>query len=418
MNPAVNGCRLGPDNILYDTALFREVYNFVGQLLPCWLSYLVAGLVIILILTNAVLLGAAAFSWMERRLIGKFQNRLGPNRWGPFGLLQPIADLIKLLFKEDLTPGTADRIVFLLVPIGMVAPVVLVTAVVPFAKDTALANLNVGVLYILAVTSVTSIAIFMAGWSSNNRFALFRAARGVAVLISYEVPVVVSLLGVVMVAGSMSLADVVNAQTLPFIVVQPLAFIVFVAGTTAELNRTPFDMAEAESELIAGYHTEYSGIKFAMIQAAEFGGVMAASAIITTLFLSGWEGPVAHWFGWLWFLIKTMIVATMFIWVRATFPRLRIDQLLAFAWKFLLPASLINLFATALEVYFLRDAAGVLTRADLGIMTAINLAITVACIFIFGNLVREKVRPVVPALRQARGGAPAMPPGITIVEGD
>ncbi len=418
MNPAVNGCRLGPDNVLYDTALFREVYNFVGQLLPCWLSYLVAGLVIILILTNAVLLGAAAFSWMERRLIGKFQNRLGPNRWGPFGLLQPIADLVKLLFKEDLTPGTADRIVFMLVPIGMVAPVVLVTAVVPFAKDTALANLNVGVLYILAVTSVTSIAIFMAGWSSNNRFALFGAARGVAVLISYEVPVVISLLGVVMVTGSMSLADVVTAQTLPFIVVQPLAFIVFVAGTTAELNRTPFDMAEAESELIAGYHTEYSGIKFAMIQAAEFGGVMAASAIITTLFLSGWEGPVAHWFGWLWFLIKTMIVATIFIWVRATFPRLRIDQLLSFAWKFLLPASLINLFATALEVFFLRDADGVLTRADLGIMTAINLAITVACILISGNLVREKMRPAVSTLRHAQGGAPNLPPGITVVEGD
>ena len=233
-------CSIGPDNILYDTALFREIYNFVGQLLPCWLSYFVAGFVIILILVNAVLLGAAAFSWLERRLIGKFQNRLGPNRWGPFGLLQPIADLIKLLFKEDLTPGTADKIVFFLVPIGMVAPVILVMAVVPFAKNTALANLNVGVLYILAVTSVTSIAIFMAGWSSNNRFALFGAARGVAVLISYEVPVVISLLGVVMVAGSMSLADVVTAQTLPFIIVQPLAFFVFVAGTTARAEQDAF----------------------------------------------------------------------------------------------------------------------------------------------------------------------------------
>ena len=405
-------CSIGPDNILYDTALFREIYNFVGQLLPCWLSYFVAGFVIILILVNAVLLGAAGFSWLERRLIGKFQNRLGPNRWGPFGLLQPIADLIKLLFKEDLTPGTADRIVFFLVPIGMVAPVILVMAVVPFAKNTALANLNVGVLYILAVTSVTSIAIFMAGWSSNNRFALFGAARGVAVLISYEVPVVISLLGVVMVAGSMSLADVVTAQTLPFIIVQPLAFFVFVAGTTAELNRTPFDLAEAESELIAGYHIEYSGIKFALIQAAEFGGVMAASAVIATLFLSGWEGPVEHWLGWLWFLLKTIAVASVFIWVRATFPRLRIDQLLAFAWKFLLPASLINLLATSLEVYFLRDAEGVLTRADLGIMTGINVAIFVACIIIFGSMVSEKVRPVVP------GRAPTLPPGVTIVEGD
>ncbi len=405
-------CSIGPDNILYQTALFREIYNFVGQVLPCWLSFFVAGFVIILILVNAVLLGAAGFSWLERRLIGKFQNRLGPNRWGPFGLLQPIADLIKLLFKEDLTPGTADKIVFFLVPIGMVAPVILVMAVVPFAKNTALANLNVGVLYILAVTSVTSIAIFMAGWSSNNRFALFGAARGVAVLISYEVPVVVSLLGVVMVAGSMSLADVVTAQTLPFIIVQPLAFFVFVAGTTAELNRTPFDMAEAESELIAGYHIEYSGIKFAMIQAAEFGGVMASSAVITTLFLSGWEGPVDQWLGWLWFLLKTIAVASIFIWVRATFPRLRIDQLLAFAWKFLLPASLINLLATSLEVYFLRDAEGVLTRGDLGIMTGINVALFVACVFIFGTMVREKVRPAV------LGRAPTLPRGVTIVEGD
>jgi NADH-quinone oxidoreductase subunit H len=326
--------------------------------------------------------------------------------------LQPIADLIKLLFKEDLTPGSADRIVFLLVPIGMVAPVILMMAVVPFAKNTALANLNVGVLYILAVTSVTSIAIFMAGWSSNNRFALFGAARGVAVLISYEVPVVVSLLGVVMVAGSMSLADVVTAQTLPFIIVQPLAFFVFVAGTTAELNRTPFDMAEAESELIAGYHIEYSGIKFALIQAAEFGGVMAASAVIATLFLSGWEGPVEHWLGWLWFLLKTIAVASVFIWVRATFPRLRIDQIMAFAWKFLFPLALINLFATAIEVYgFTREGSPggeEITRAELGIITGINIVLAIAAIGLFGEFIKERVRP--PA-RTAEVVAPRTPFG-------
>ncbi len=405
-------CVLEPGNILYDTLIFREIYNFVGQALPCWLSWFIAGFAMIFLLVNAVLLGAAIFSWLERRLIGKFQNRLGPNRWGPFGLFQPIADLVKLLLKEDLTPGTADRWVFLVVPIAMVAPVMLVMAVVPFAKDTALANLNVGVLYILAITSITSIAIFMAGWSSNNRFALFGAARGVAVLISYEVPVVVSLLGVVMISGSMSLADVITAQTLPFIIVQPLAFFVFVAGTAAELNRTPFDMAEAESELIAGYHTEYSGIKFAMIQAAEFGGVMVASAVITSLFLSGWEGPLDRWLGWMWFALKVMAVATVFIWVRATFPRLRIDQLLAFAWKFLLPASLINLVATSVEVYLLRDEAGELTRSDLGIMTGINLAVMVVSIFIFGNLMREKIRPAAPAGRGAPPLAPGKPPSI------
>jgi NADH-quinone oxidoreductase subunit H len=387
-------CVLGPDNILHDTVLYREVYEFVGQLLPCWLSYFVAGFVIMFFLINAVLLGAAIFSWMERRLIGKFQNRLGPNRWGPFGLLQPIADLIKLIFKEDLTPRAADKIVFAAVPIVMLAPVILMLAVVPFAKDTALANLNVGVLYVLAVTSVTSIAIFMAGWSSNNRFAMFGAARGVAVLISYEVPVVISLLGVVMVAGSMSLADVVNAQTIPFLLVQPLALFVFVAGTAAELNRTPFDMAEAESELIAGYHIEYSGIKFGLIQAAEFGGVVTASAVIVTLFFSGWSGPASNYIGWLWFLLKVGAVACVFIWVRATFPRLRIDQLLALAWKFLLPVSIINLFATALEVYFLRDDAGSLATSDLWIMAGINFGLAALTIVVFGTLIREKVRPV------------------------
>ena len=398
-------CVLGPDNILHDTLLFRVVYEFVGQMAPCWLSYAVAGFVIMFLLVNGVLLGAAVFSWMERKLIGRMQNRLGPNRWGPFGLLQPIADLVKLAFKEDLTPGSADKVVFLIVPVVMLVPVMLMLAVVPFAKNTALANLNVGVLYILAVTSITSVAIFMAGWSSNNRFAMFGAARGVAVLISYEVPVVISLLGVVMVAGSMSLADVVDAQLIPFLLVQPMALLVFTAGTAAELNRTPFDLAEAESELIAGYHIEYSGIKFALIQAAEFGGVMAGSAVIVTLFFSGWSGPASDYLGWFWFLLKTCAVACGFIWVRATFPRLRIDQLLALAWKFLLPLSIINLFATALEVYFLRDDSGMLTRNDLWIMTGANLGLAAASIVLFGNMIREKVRPLGGAARpSALGG--------------
>ena len=210
-------CQVDANNILLDNALYRVIYEQAGEYLPCWASYLVAGLAIMFILVNGVLLGAAVFSWLERRLLGRFHNRIGPNRWGPFGLLQPIADLLKLMVKEDLIPATADRITFTLVPIVMMMPVILVLAVVPFAKDTALANLNIGVLYVLAVTSLTTLAIFMAGWSSNNRYAMFGAARGVAMLISYEVPVVLSLLGVVMVAGSMSLADVVDAQTVPFL---------------------------------------------------------------------------------------------------------------------------------------------------------------------------------------------------------
>ena len=232
-----------------------------------------------LILINAVLLGAAIVSWGERRLLGRFQNRVGPNRWGPFGALQPIADLAKLITKEDIIPYGADRLAFTAVPVIMVASLLVATAVIPFAKDVALVDLNVGVLFILAVSSLTSIAIFTAGWASNNRYALFGAGRAVAVLISYEVPVVLSLLGVVIVAGSMSLGDIVVAQAVPFFLVQPLAFFVFLAGMSAELNRTPFDVAEAESEIIAGYHTEYSGIKFALIQAAEFGGALFVSGI-------------------------------------------------------------------------------------------------------------------------------------------
>ena len=389
-------CVLGPDNILHDTLLFRVIYEGVGNVLPCGLSYVVAGLAIMMLLVNGVLLGAGLFSWVERRLTGRFHNRIGPNRWGPFGSLQPLADLVKLLFKEDLTPRGADRIVFAIVPVAMLAPVVLMMAVVPFAKDTALANLNVGVLYILAVTSITSIAIFMAGWSSDNRYAMWGASRGVAILISYEVPVVMSLLGVVLVAGSMSLDDVVSAQTVPFLLVQPLAFFVFFAGTSAELNRTPFDLAEAESEIIAGYHIEYSGVKFALIQAAEFGAVLTSSAVMVTLFLSGWSGPVSNYLGWAWFLMKIGVLAFIFSWVRATFPRLRIDQLLAFAWKFLLPLSIINLFATALEVYFLRDGSGALDTTDLWIMAGINFGVAFGCLLIFGTLIKEKVRPAGP----------------------
>ena len=389
-------CVLTPDNILYDTLLFRVIYEWVGAVLPCGLSYAVSGIAIMMILVNGVLLGAGLFSWVERRLIGRFHNRIGPNRWGPFGALQPLADLVKLIFKEDLTPRGADRILFSIVPVAMLAPVVLVMAVVPFAKDTALANLNVGVLYILAVTSITSVAVFMAGWASDNRYALFGASRGVAVLISYEVPVVMSLLGVVLVAGSMSLDDVVSAQTVPFLLVQPMAFFVFFAGTSAELNRTPFDLAEAESELIAGFHIEYSGVKFALIQAAEFGAVLTSSAVMVTLFLSGWSGPLSNYLGWAWFLIKIGVLAFVFSWVRASFPRLRIDQLLAFAWKFLLPLSIINLFATAVEVYLFRDSAGMLDTADLWIMAAINFGVALGCLLIFGTLIKEKVRPAGP----------------------
>ena len=385
---------------LYDSVLFRYIYNGLGEVLPsklCALDYFLSGFIIMFILVNGLLLGAAIYVWAERRILGRFQNRLGPNRWGPFGLLQPIADLLKLLTKEDLIPRGADRIAFSLVPIIMVSPVILMLAVIPFAKNTILADLSIGVLFIIAVSSVSTLAIFMGGWSSGNRYAMFGAMRGVAMLISYEIPVVLSLVGVVLITGSMRMTDVVNAQTLPFLLVQPLGIFVFMLGISAELNRTPFDLVEAESELTAGFHTEYSGIKFMLIQTGEFGGVLAASAVMATIFLGGWSGPfLSGQLGALWFLLKIGFFVFLFIWIRATFPRLRVDQIMAFAWKFLFPLSLINIFATTIEVYFLRDdATGALSRGDLGIMTAINVALAVAAISLFANAIKEKVRPPV-----------------------
>ena len=369
--------------------LFPEGYE--------WAAYFIGGFTIMFILINGALLGAAAFVWAERRLIARFQARRGPNRWGPFGLLQPIADLVKLIIKEDLVPNTADKIVFTMVPIIMLMSLLLSLAVVPFARNTYLADLNIGVLYIVGVGSISTIAIFMAGWSSGNKYAIFGAMRGVAMLISYEIPLVVSLVGVVLIAGSMSLVDVVEAQTLPFILVQPLGAFLFMMGISAELNRTPFDIMEAESEIIAGYHTEYSGVKFALIQAAEFAGVLAASAFMATIFLGGWSGPfLSGELGALWFLLKLAFFAFLFIWIRATFPRLRIDQIMAFAWKFLLPLALINLLATAVEVYFFGfyKAAdpGVITRNELWVMAAINIGVAVVSIAAFGRLTREHIR--------------------------
>ena len=393
----MNGCELAADSILRHNLIFRGIYNGLGEFFPgwlCWLDFFISGFVVMFILVNGVLLGAALFVWTERRLIGRFHNRIGPNRWGPFGLLQPIADLLKLITKEDLVPSAADRLLFTLVPIVMLAPVILMMAVVPFAKDTVLADLNIGVLFVIAITSVSTLGIFMAGWSSGNRYAMLGAMRGVAMLISYEVPLVLSVAGIVLVTGSMRMTDIVDAQTIPFLVVQPLALFIFMVGASVELNRTPFDVAEAESELIAGYHTEYSGIKFALIQAAEFGGVLTASAVMATLFLAGWQGPFLSGFlGPLWFLLKLAFFALIFVWIRATFPRLRIDQIMAFAWKFLFPLSLINMIATALEVYFLDDSTGALSRGDLGIMAGINFAIAVAALLAYGNLLRERIRP-------------------------
>ena len=374
--------------------IYRTIHGSLSGLMPCWSATIVTGIMFSLFLVNIFLVSTALMTWGERRLLGRFQTRVGPNRWGPFGLLQPIADLISLLFKENLIPRGSDKILFIVVPILIMMPVIMVLGVIPLAPGVALADLNVGVLYILAITSVSSLGIFIAGWSSNNRFAIFGAVRGVAVLISYEVPVVISLLGIVIISGSMSLLDIVEAQAIPFLMVQPMGLLVFFIGSSAEMNRTPFDIAEAESEIIAGFHTEFSGIKFAIIQAAEYGAMIVTSAIIAIVFLGGWSGPLPEYLGWFWILIKVLVCVFVFTWVRATLPRLRIDQIMAFCWKGLLPMSLINLLAVVIETFILKGPNGQLSVADLWIMCVINTIITVCTVTVLNKLISNKVDPL------------------------
>jgi NADH-quinone oxidoreductase subunit H len=286
--------------------------------------------------------------WFERRAVAIMQARLGPNRVGPFGILQTVADTIKLLTKEDIIPAKGDKLVYWLAPAVAVAPVLMLFAVVPFQGGAILADLNIGILYVVAVSSVTAVGIFMAGWASNNKYSLLGAMRLVASVVSYEIPVVLSIIGVVLLAGSLSMQDIVKAQDIPFILLQPLGFLLFFIGALAEINRSPFDLMEADSEIVAGFHTEYSGIRWSLLQMAEYSEALAVSAIVTTLFLGGWRGPLLP--PWLWFLVKVGLVFFVMVWIRTTLPRVRIDQLMALAWKFLFPLALINLLITAIEI--------------------------------------------------------------------
>ena len=367
--------------------LFSNVNEFYLGLLPesfSWVAYLGTGFTIIFLLVNSLLMLTAFGTYMERRVLGRFQTRLGPNRVGPFGLLQPVADLLKLIVKEDLRPVTADRLTFFLAPVLMVTSMLLVVAVVPFGNGSFLANLNIGVLYLVGIPTIATVSMFLGGWGSGNRFALLGAARAVAMLISYEVPMIVSLAGVLILAGSMSLVEVVEAQQLPFILLQPLAFFVFIVSASAEMNRSPFDLMEAESELTAGFHTEFSGMRFGLIQLAEFGEVVVTSAILATLFLRGWENPFipSDWQQVLpaqvWFIGKVLFFMFIFTWIRATLPRMRIDQVMAFAWKVLFPLALINMFVTAALVVVWPDPD--LTYTQLWIMAGVNWVVAIGCL--------------------------------------
>jgi NADH-quinone oxidoreductase subunit H len=309
-----------------------------------WLHWVVF-VVIIFVFVLAMVMG---FIWFERRAIAIMQARRGPNRAGPFGFLQPVADVIKLLTKEDIVPARGDKLVHWLAPVVAVVPMLMIFAVVPFQGGAILADLNIGILYIVAISSISMVGVFMAGWASNNKYSLLGAMRQVASVVSYEVPVVLSIVGVLLLAGSLSLPQIVMAQDIPFILLQPLGFLLFFIGASAEINRAPFDLMEADSEIVAGFNTEYSGMKWGLLFLAEYGEALAVSAIVTTLFLGGWRGPVLP--PWLWFLLKVGLVFFVIVWIRTTVPRVRIDQLMALAWKFLFPLALLNLLITAVEI--------------------------------------------------------------------
>lgn len=305
----------------------------------------------VLVLATAVTVLDIFLVWVERKVVGRFQDRLGPNRLGPFGLIQPFADIIKLLIKEDILPVGADKIVYNLAPVMALGTVLLLWAVIPLAPTLIGADINVAVLYIVAVGAIGSLAIIMAGWASNNKYALLGAFRTVAMIVSYEVPMVIVLLVPVIMARSMGLMAIVEAQDVWFIFLAPAAALILLVTSIAELGRAPFDLVEAESEIVAGYNIEYSGMKFGLFYAGELLHAITLSAVISTVFLGGWRGPFVEQvpiLGVLYLLIKAFLVYWVIMWIRYSFPRLRIDQMMDFCWKFLTPLALVLLIATAI----------------------------------------------------------------------
>lgn len=310
---------------------------------------LLGGIIVLLFLLGVV----AYMLYFERKIIGWMQLRIGPNRVGPLGLFQSIADVLKLLAKEDIVPTQADRPLFLIAPIIAFVPSFVVIAAIPWtASHPFTADISVALLYYLALSSITILGIMLGGWASNNKYSLLGGMRSAAQMISYEIPLGMSLLGVILMAGSLNIVDIVEAQRrfMWFIIPQFLGFCVFIVAATAELNRTPFDLPEAESELVAGYHTEYSGFRFAFYMLAEYLYVFAISCLGAALFFGGWSGPLLP--GWLWFAIKVSAFIFFFFWLRATMPRIRVDQLMTFSWKVLLPLALVNIVLTSVIKYW------------------------------------------------------------------
>jgi NADH-quinone oxidoreductase subunit H len=327
---------------------------------PEWVQAIVSSLINISAVLGVFMTLFALISVLERKILGRIQNRYGPNRVGPFGLFQPIADGIKLLIKEDIVPARADKVVHFLAPIMMAMPAILALGVIPYGRNMTAFSIDAGILFFFAVGSATELAVFMAGWGSNNKFSMLGAMRAIAQMVSYELPLIITVLPVVMIVGSLSADSIVEAQSgyaygfVPrWFVFTPwgaAAFILFFVSGLVESNRTPFDMPEGESEIVAGHMTEYSGFKYAIFFLAEYFGMFAVSGLAVTLFLGGWHAPLPFLEivpSYVWFFAKLAALLFVFIWIRGTLPRMRIDHVMAFAWKFMMPMAFTCVVAAA-----------------------------------------------------------------------
>lgn len=319
--------------------------GFPPVLLDILIQFFVSLAVFVFIAINALWI-----IYYERKFSAKLQIRKGPNRVGPIGILQTVADTVKLLIKEDINPVKVDKVVFFVAPGIVFLGTFLMFLVIPFGNGLIVADLSIGILYLLAVSGLAVVGILAGGWSSNNKYSLIGGLRSAAQIVSYEIPSMIVILTIVMLAGSMKMGDIINAQAgyKWFLFYQPVGFLLFIIAANAEINRAPFDLPEAESELVSGYITEYSAMKFAFFFLAEYTNLFIVSAVATTLFLGGWQGPFLPPF--VWFIIKTYAVVTFLMWIRWSFPRLRVDHLMEFSWKYLLPIALINLIITAFVI--------------------------------------------------------------------
>lgn len=387
--------------------LWKLIGWWLGTLgVPAPLVSVIETLVAIVALATMALLIPLFTIWLERKVAARFQDRLGPNRAGPNGLLQSFADVIKLLGKEDITPTGADKVVYNLAPLVGVLSVVTLWAVVPLASTMVGAKINVGVLYVIGISGLGTIAIMMGGWSSNNKFALLGAFRTVAQLVAYEVPMIVALMAPVLLAGSMNVADIVEKQgPMWYILMAPVAAALFFITSVAEIGRAPFDLLEAESEIVAGFHIEYTGMKFGMWMLAEFLHAFTIAALTATMFLGGWQGPGAEQFpllGLVYFFAKTFAAYFVVIWSRSTFPRIRVDHLLSLNWKFLTPLALGAVIVTSLTMMLLKEFA---PGANIAGQTLALLAANFVLLWLTFELLRRSARQARSQIEGAPGEA-------------